>query len=172
MTDQNASAAAFDALHPHAERLRHCPIAALIAKDARRPQDFAIRAGPLYASFARQHYDRDALDALFGLAETADLASALRRLFDGDIVNVTEGRAALHTALRSDLSAAAHVLEATAQARAARTRMAAMVDALVASGATDVVSVGIGGSDLGPRLVRIGPPTQPGAVELRRKSRL
>ncbi len=151
MTDHSTKVS--DALHPHAERLRHSPISDLIAADARRPQEFAVRAGPLYASFARQHYDRSALDALFDLAETADLASALRRLFDGEIVNVTEGRAALHTALRSDLSGTAHVLEATAQAREARTRMAAMVDELVASGVTDVVSVGIGGSDLGPRLV-------------------
>ncbi len=151
MTDKSPSA--FDALHPHAERLRHSPIPDLIAIDAGRPQDFAVRAGPLYASFARQHYDRAALDALFDIAETADLASALRRLFDGDIVNVTEGRAALHTALRSDLSGAAHVREATAQARAARARMATMIEELDASGVTDVVSVGIGGSDLGPRLV-------------------
>ncbi len=151
MTEHNATV--FDALHPHAERLRHSPISELIASDAGRPQAFAVRAGPLYASFARQHYDRPALEALFAIAETADLASALRRLFDGDIVNVTEGRAALHTALRSDLSVAAHVLEATAHARAARARMAVMVDRLIASGVTDVVSVGIGGSDLGPRLV-------------------
>lgn len=151
MTEHNATA--LDALQPHAERLRHSPISELIASDFGRPQAFAVRAGSLYASFARQHYDREALEALFAIAEAADLASALRRLFDGHIVNVTEGRAALHTALRSDLSVAAHVLEATAQARAARVRMAAMVDELIASGATDVVSVGIGGSDLGPRLV-------------------
>jgi glucose-6-phosphate isomerase len=143
----------FDSLQPHAERLRQVPIAQLIADDASRPRDFALRVGPLYASFARQHYDRPALDALFEVAEAADLMSAVRRLFDGHLVNVTEGRAALHTALRSDLSDIDHVREASSQARAARVRMAAMVEALLASGVTDVVSVGIGGSDLGPRLV-------------------
>ena len=143
----------FETLTPHAERLRQMPISRLIAEDAQRPHAFALRVGPLYASFARQHYDRPALDALFAIAEAADLTSAVRRLFDGHLVNATEGRAALHTALRSDLSDVAHVREASAQARAARTQMAAMVDALMASGVTDVVSVGIGGSDLGPRLV-------------------
>jgi glucose-6-phosphate isomerase len=143
----------FDTLPPHAERLRETAIAQLIAADPRRPQELAFRVGPLYASFARQHYDRAALDALFGIAEAADLTSAVRRLFDGHLVNVTEGRAALHTALRSDLSAVVHVREASAQARAARALMAAMVDELHASGVTDVVSIGIGGSDLGPRLV-------------------
>ena len=149
----NPHATVFDALQPHAQRLQQLPIARLIAEDPARPQDFALRVGPIYASFARQHYDRAALDALFAIAEAADLASPVRRLFDGDLVNATEGRAALHTALRSDLSTAAHVRDASAQARAARTRMAAMVGALLASGVTDVVSVGIGGSDLGPRLV-------------------
>ncbi len=143
----------FDTLHPHAERLRQTPIARLIAEDLHRPRDFALRVGPLYASFARQHYDRPALDALFALAERAQLASAMRRLFDGHPVNVTEGRAALHTALRSELSDSAEAREASAQARAARARMAALVEQVRASGVTDVVSVGIGGSDLGPRLV-------------------
>lgn len=151
MNQQNVNG--FDTLHPHVERLRTAPISRLIAEDTNRPQDFAVRAGPLYASFARQHYDRPALDALFDIAEAADLASAVRRLFDGHLVNATEGRAALHTALRGDLSDIDHVREASAQARAARARMATMIDALLASGVTDVVSIGIGGSDLGPRLV-------------------
>ena len=142
-----------EALVPHAIRLRHQTLSGLIADDAQRPQDFAFRVGPLYASFARQHYDRPALDTLFAIAESTDLASAVRRLFDGHLVNVTEGRAALHTALRSDLSAVAHVRDASMQARAARMQMAVMVDDLLVSGVTDVVSVGIGGSDLGPRLV-------------------
>ncbi len=152
-TAADSSREAFDALHPHAERLRLSSIKDLIDGDALRPQAFAVRVGPLYASFARQHYDSLALDALFGIADAVDVSAALRRLFDGDIVNVTEGRAALHTALRSDLSGAATAIEATAQARNARARMATMVDDLIASGVTDVVSIGIGGSDLGPRLV-------------------
>ena len=143
----------FETLLPQAERLRQMSISRLIAEDIHRPQAFALRVGPLYASFARQHYDRQACDALFAIAEAADLASAVRRLFDGHLVNATEGRAALHTALRSDLSDVVHVQEASAQARAARERMATMVEQLHTSGVTDVVSVGIGGSDLGPRLV-------------------
>jgi glucose-6-phosphate isomerase len=143
----------FDTLHPHAERLRQTPIARLIAEDLHRPRDFELRVGPLYASFARQHYDRAAMDALFALGERADLPMALRRLFDGHPVNVTEGRAALHTALRGDLSGSEIARDASAQARAARARMAVLVERIRASGVTDVVSVGIGGSDLGPRLV-------------------
>ena len=144
---------ALDALRTHAERLREVPLARIVAGDARRAHDFALRVGPLYASFARQRFDRDAVRALFSVAADARLDHALKRLFEGEVVNVTEGRAALHTALRSDLASSAGAREASAQARAVRARMATMVAALEASPVTDIVSVGIGGSDLGPRLV-------------------
>ena len=98
---------------------------------------------PLYANFARQRYDRIALDALFALAAEADLAGAMQRQLDGEIVNSTEGRAALHTALRGGLSLAA--AGPHAQARRARERMQALVASLQASAVTGVVSVGIGG---------------------------
>lgn len=141
------------ALRPHAERLNHVAVARLIADDPTRPRDFALRVGPVYANFARQHVDREAVEALFRVAEAADLGAAIRRLFEGAQVNPTEGRAALHTALRGDLADSVHAREASAQARAARVRMAALVEEVRAAGVTDVVSVGIGGSDLGPRLV-------------------
>ena len=140
-------------LDAHARRLAGTPISRLNAEDPARARDFALRVGPLYASFARQRYDRDALAALFAIGERADLAGALRRLFDGEAVNPTEGRAALHTALRGDASTATDARAARAQAVEAQARMRQMVDALHASAVTDIVSVGIGGSDLGPRLV-------------------
>ncbi|MGH8033433.1 MAG: glucose-6-phosphate isomerase [Luteimonas sp.] len=141
------------ALRGHAARLAGTPIAALIGADPDRGTDFALRVDALYANFARQRYDRDALEALFALAEQAEASAALRRLVDGDTVNLTEHRAALHTALRGDVSDTPTARESAALARAARTRMAALIDALAATEVTDIVSVGIGGSDLGPRLV-------------------
>ncbi len=144
---------AFEKLAAHAARLRGVKTADLLAADPARPVDLALRVGPVYANFARQGYDRAALAELVGLGEGRQLADAFRRLFDGDKVNVTEGRAALHTALRSNLSQAAAAREAFATASEVRQRMGRMVAALEASAITDIVSVGIGGSDLGPRLV-------------------
>jgi len=140
-------------LHGHAARLAGASLARLAAEDASRASAYALRVGPIYASFARQSYDAAALEALFALAQAADFPGAMRRLVDGDTVNVTEGRAALHTALRGDLSTAAYARACAGQAREARTRMAALVEGLAVDGVTDIVSVGIGGSDLGPRLV-------------------
>ncbi|GAB2506963.1 glucose-6-phosphate isomerase [Pseudoxanthomonas sangjuensis] len=144
---------AFEKLEPHAARLWGAKTRDLIAADPARASDFSLRVGPLYANFARQGYDRGALDALDALGEEKQLAAAFRRLFDGETVNVTEGRAALHTALRGNLSQAAAAREAFATASEVRQRMGRLVAELESSGITDIVSVGIGGSDLGPRLV-------------------
>ena len=148
-----SGAALKEQLAAHARRLAGTRIADLVGGDPARVADFSVQAGPLHACFARQRIDRDALEALFVAFDQAGAAPAIAALFDGGQVNPTEARPALHTALRSDLSDAAAARDAAAVAREARTRMAALVERICAAGITDVVSVGIGGSDLGPRLV-------------------
>ena len=140
-------------LDAHAQRLAGSTIAGLVESDPARARDFALRLGPLYASFARQRYDREALDALFAIAGHADLPAAMRRQFDGETINPTEGRAVLHSALRGDNSTAPVARGARAQAVAAQARMRELIAELDAGDVTDIVSIGIGGSDLGPRLV-------------------
>lgn len=140
-------------LDAQARRLANTSITELIAGDPARASELALRVGPLYANFARQRYDRAALDALFAIGEQADLHGAMRRLLDGAMVNPTEGRAALHSALRGDTSTSQSARDARAQALAAQAQMRTLIEALEASDVTDIVSVGIGGSDLGPRLM-------------------
>ncbi len=143
----------FDPLHQHALRLRGAAIPSLLQAEPGRVQDLALRVGPLYVNFARQKYDRAALDALLELAAARDVTGGFQRLFRGEQVNLTEGRAALHTALRGDPASASVATQAHAAATEVRLRMGQLVQSLEASGVTDIVSVGIGGSDLGPRLV-------------------
>lgn len=140
-------------LRTHAQRLSGTTLHALSASDPARVSGFSLRVGPLYACFARQGYDPVAWAALLAIADAADFAGAMRRLVDGAHVNATEDRAALHTALRGDASDAQPAREARAMALDAQARMRAMVESLAASDVTDIVSVGIGGSDLGPRMV-------------------
>ena len=142
-----------DALEAQVERLNTTTLQELLRDDAARAQSFSLRAGPLYFNFARQDYDRAALDALFGLAESRGVRAQFRRMVDGEIVNVTEQRPALHTALRGDLSPAKVAHDAHEVASATRERMHAMVRKLRADGIRDVLSLGIGGSDLGPRFI-------------------
>ena len=135
----------FEPLETQARRLAAVDLRSMLQADPTRTGDFALRVGPLYANFARQRYDRVALDALFDQLAAAGGTGRLRSLFDGEQVNPTEGRPALHTALRGDLSPAAVARDAHAQAQAARLRMRELIATLAAAGVTDIVSVGIGG---------------------------
>ena len=140
-------------LAPHAARLAARPLAALVGEDPDRAGEWALRCGPLYFNYARQRLDRAALAALCRVGEQAGLHQALRHMADGELVNASEGRPALHTALRSDLGEGRAAREARAQALAAQARIAALAARVSGSGVTDIVNIGIGGSDLGPRFV-------------------
>ena len=70
----------FDAMSAHAARLRDASLPDLLKQDPDRASDFALRSKALYFNFSRQSYDRHALDALFELAASRDLAGAYRRL--------------------------------------------------------------------------------------------
>lgn len=139
-------------LAAHAQRLQATSLSELCADPTRASQLHFEGAG-LSLDLGRQRLDAPALDALLGEASRLGLAAGLRALFDGETVNPTEARPALHTALRSGLSHSAVAMAARAEACAARARMEAVSAELESSAVTDVISVGIGGSDLGPRLV-------------------
>ena len=147
------AASLWNDLYGHAKRLESTTIKQLNAASPQRARRMSHRVGELYFNFARQHYDENTLDTLFALADNYVVRSRIQALFDGETINATEQRSALHTALRSDLSSTDIAKNAHAEAAAARTKMAELVDALTQSNVTDIVSIGIGGSDLGPRLV-------------------
>lgn len=142
-----------DLLAPHASRLKAIPLAQLNSNDPARARDFALQANDLYLNFARQRWDREALEALFDIATARDVSAQLKDLFDGKEVNRTEKRAALHTALRSNISNAPAARESNQLANATFERMSEIVERLSRPDIHDVVSLGIGGSDLGPRFV-------------------
>ena len=142
-----------DSLIGHAARLAGVRSDQLCRREPERAAALGLRAGPVYINLARQGYDAQALDALLAHGEQLGLAQAFERLFDGEHVNASEQRPALHTALRSDLGRGQRASDARAQAQAADLRLQQIVAELEASDVTDIVSIGIGGSDLGPRLI-------------------
>ncbi|KAA2285563.1 glucose-6-phosphate isomerase [Arenimonas fontis] len=136
----------------HAERLRGQALKTLTAVQG-RTRAMSLAVGPVHACFARQHIDGEAWSMLLAMAAEAGLGDALRSLFDGEVVNPSESRPALHMALRAGAGRGPAAAAATALATQAGERMAALHGALADSPVTDIVHVGIGGSDLGPRLV-------------------
>ena len=155
--------AAWLALREHAAQLAEGSIAELFAADAQRPQRFSAEAAGLYLDYSKQHADDRALQLLLALAGQQDMQGWIGRMFAGEAINQTENRAAFHVALRAPRNAALCIdgQDVLAEVHAVLDRMLAFADAL-RSGAwvgatgraiTDVVNIGIGGSDLGPRMV-------------------
>jgi glucose-6-phosphate isomerase len=143
-------------LRAHAERLARTRTLDLFAADAGRLALLSRDAPHLRYDASKHKLDAAALDALFALAEEADALGFLRRMAAGEIVNPTEKRAALHTALRGT-PAPADITAAIAQTQARLDAFAQGVTSGAIAGRggpfTAIVHLGIGGSDLGPRLV-------------------
>jgi glucose-6-phosphate isomerase len=127
----------------------------LFAADPGRAQRFALNLPGCWLDLSKQALTDELVVATSALAERMGLRAALRQLFDGDTVNASEGRAALHTLLRvpADAPVAAALRDRHNDMQGALRQMAALADHLAQSGIETLVNLGIGGSDLGPRLV-------------------
>ena len=106
MRPRGASADAWAEVARHAARLRSIPTRSLFAADAARVERMSLDVAGLHLDFSKQRIDNDAMEALRVLARSADVAAQIRQQFAGDAVNFTEGRAALHMALRAPKDAA------------------------------------------------------------------
>ncbi|AXF07972.1 glucose-6-phosphate isomerase [Paraburkholderia graminis] len=151
----------WSSLQTHYEQIRNAHLRDWFAPEndpaPTRAERFAFAGGGLAADFSKNRITDDTLKLLVQLAREAGVEKRRDAMFAGEVVNPTEGRAALHTALRaSSPSAPFH-----AQVQAERAKMAAFADQ-VRSGAwtgytgkriRHVVNIGIGGSDLGPKMV-------------------
>ncbi|OWQ83578.1 glucose-6-phosphate isomerase [Roseateles aquatilis] len=122
---------------------------------ATEPDRFAswsVQAPEVFADLSKNRIDARALELLLALASDVKLEAQREALFNGDPINATEGRAVLHTALR----APAGLAPFSHEVQAALDHMLVFADAVrdhATSGITDVVHIGIGGSDLGPAMV-------------------
>lgn len=129
--------------------------------EAGRFDNFSTQAPGMLLDYSRTALDQQALEKMLELADDHDVGEARRRLFDGENINFTEGRPALHMALRDEglldkvePQVAERVLES-------RTRMfeiaGAFADGQLPGQPTkpvrDIIHIGIGGSYLGPRLL-------------------
>ncbi len=150
------------AKHQRATEARH--ILDLFDTDAGRAQDFSIRAGGMLFDYSKTNIDDACRDFLVELAEGAGLSAKRAAMFGGAAINQTEGRAVLHVALRAgdDTVIPVDGADVMPDVRAVRARAYAFAED-VRSGRftgqggkiTDVVNIGIGGSDLGPAMATL-----------------
>jgi glucose-6-phosphate isomerase len=171
---QHATAAALAALEAHRVEIGHRSISDLFSTDPTRFERYNVQLGDLLFDYSKHRLDDATLAHLLSLARAADLEGKRAALFAGEKVNVTEGRAALHMALRN--SAARPVMvdgrDVMADVLAMRAKMLVFANG-VRGGAirgstgknfTDIVNIGIGGSDLGPAMAcrALSPFIKPG----------
>jgi len=150
---------AYAALEGRAGTLGSTSIAALFEREPARASAFTAAAAGLRLDYSKHLVDADTLSCLLQLAKQAGLRDGIEALFNGECVNNTEHRPALHTLLRA--SGDDGQPDRYREVAAARGRMRAIAQQLgqgdhtgfAGAPITDVVNIGIGGSDLGPRLV-------------------
>ncbi|BCG91249.1 glucose-6-phosphate isomerase [Mesorhizobium sp. 131-2-1] len=132
----------------------------VFASDPKRFETFSATDGDLLLDWSKCAVDADTMAMLEKLAGAADLAGRRAAMFEGRKINITEDRAVLHTALRNltGKSVVVDGQDTKAEVLAVLDAMGAFADAVrsgKAAGATgkkitDIVNIGIGGSDLGP----------------------
>ena len=144
-----------DSLKHHVERLTATTLRALFAEDTDRFERFTARLDDLFIDFSKEKIDAGAFKALCTLARDAGVEVARDAMAAGDSWNLTEGRAVLHMALRGGAKAPEgddvdgtldRFLDFAESIREGRY-------AAKAGTFTDIINIGIGGSDLGPAMV-------------------
>ena len=165
---------AWKALDRHEEAMRKVHMRALFEQDRERFEAFSLRAGEILLDYSKNIITHETMKLLLDLARAAGLESWREKMFAGEKINNTEGRAVLHVALRADAETSIRVdgEDVVPAVLAVRAQMREFSEA-VRSGAwkgatgeriTDVINIGIGGSDLGPVMVAeaLKPYQQPG----------
>jgi glucose-6-phosphate isomerase len=150
------------ALESHRTDMHKVTIADLFAEDPARFVAFHVELGDLLFDFSKHRIDPTALALLVDLARAAHVEARREALFAGEIVNATERRPALHMALRnmSGVPMRATGVDVMPEVLAERRKMLAFAEDVrngIIKGArgetiTDIVNIGIGGSDLGPAM--------------------
>lgn len=155
--------AAWQELQRHFNEMQNASMKDLFASDKDRTEKFNIQWNDFIVDYSKNIISEKTLSLLQDLAQQAGLAGAIESYFAGDIINRTEGRAVLHTALRAPSNADVKVdgVNVMAEIYSVKNKMKQFCDAIIGGSQkgytgkafTDVVNIGIGGSDLGPAMV-------------------
>jgi glucose-6-phosphate isomerase len=157
------STASYQALQSHAQDARQWQMRDLFAQDPQRFERLSSEAAGLFLDYSKNRLDGRTLALLANLARERGVERLRDAMFAGEKINLTEDRAVLHTALRApkDKQITVDGQDVTADVHGVLARIRTFSDA-VRSGQwrghtgkeiTDVVNIGIGGSDLGPKMV-------------------
>ena len=155
---------AWKALEAHQSQLAHTTIADLFKQEQNRFNDYSLTfENQILVDFSKNKINQETLKLLHQLAKESALDEAINAMFTGERINRTENRAVLHTALRNRSNTPVYVdgKDVMPEVNAVLAKMSAFCDRVISGewkgytgkAITDVVNIGIGGSDLGPYMV-------------------
>ncbi|PAU36458.1 glucose-6-phosphate isomerase [Vibrio coralliilyticus] len=155
---------AWNALTAHFESAQDMDLKELFAQDAARFDKFSTRFGSdILIDYSKNLINEETMKHLFALAGETELKAAIEAMFSGEAINQTEGRAVLHTALRNRSNTPVMVdgEDVMPAVNAVLEKMKSFTERVIGGewkgytgkAITDVVNIGIGGSDLGPYMV-------------------
>ena len=151
-------------LTAHFDASKNVTIAEQFAKDSNRFNNFSIKLNDDFlVDFSKNRIDSETIKLLIDLANETELKSAIEAMFTGEKINVTEGRAVLHTALRNRANTPVMVdgKDVMLEVNAVLEKMKNFCNKIISGEwkgytgkpITDIVNIGIGGSDLGPVMI-------------------
>ena len=162
-TQNPSKTASWKALEAHYETMKATHMRDLFANDANRFKKFSTQFEDILLDYSKNILNQETIDLLVKLAEETDLQSAIDSMFSGQKINQTEGRAVLHVALRNQSNTPIIVdgEDVMPKINAVLAKMEAFSEKLISGewkgytgkAITDIVNIGIGGSDLGPVMV-------------------
>jgi glucose-6-phosphate isomerase len=151
---------AWKKLQAHYNEIQKASMTAMFQADSSRTEKFHLKWNDFLVDYSKNRINQETIDLLLELANETGLKNAISEYFGGAIINQTEGRAVLHTALRAKESAVINVdgINVMPEVYAVKNKVKSFTNE-VTSGQrtgytgkpfTDIVNIGIGGSDLGP----------------------
>lgn len=161
MTSSLTQSPAWLALQAHHTSIAQQHLRDLFQQDARRFEKFSLALNDILLDFSKQPVNQETVQLLLALARQQKLSDWIGRMFAGEKINSTEQRAALHVALRSAQPVHVDGIDVLPEVKRVLKQMERFSTA-IHSGAhkgysgkmfTDIVNIGIGGSDLGPVMV-------------------
>lgn len=155
--------AAWQKLQQHYAQSKDLSMKELFAGDQLRAKKFNLQWDEFVVDFSKNRITSETVDILLSLAEEVKLKDAIAKYFAGDSINVTEDRAVLHTALRAPKTASVNFegQNVIPEVYSVKSKIQAFTAEVIGGqrrgytgkAFTDIVNIGIGGSDLGPAMV-------------------
>lgn len=150
-------------LREHHQEMQFCSIKEMFANDENRAQKFTINWDEFLVDFSKNNINETTIDLLIELANEVKLKEAIQSYFSGEEINQTEGRAVLHTALRANendtvlvdgINVIPEIFEVKEKIKTfSHEVISGRKKGYTNKAFTDIVNIGIGGSDLGPAMV-------------------